>query len=192
VIRGSKREIDPSKSEGDSRGSSHSNSLRTRRRNSSLLERRLGQHLATVIVGRLVHSSRTIESTSSVDVATLTTDQIADLMDRQALNLPPPAGFTAVDLQGRVTGKLTGLFLPSGEEQLIVTVLDRSSDLDPAALIIDGSIVFQATRSNDSIVDRNGMAAATLTGYVSTAVRSVEVSWASTSGVTLADRVEIH
>lgn len=82
------------------------------------------------------------------------------------------------------------LYLPSGEQQLVVTVIDDSTDVQWAQLSIDDLVVHLATRANAGVIDRGSMGVATLVGYVSAATTSVDVEWMSSAGMLLSDRVE--
>ncbi|MCC7014681.1 MAG: hypothetical protein IT454_19120 [Planctomycetes bacterium] len=138
----------------------------------------------------IIHDSRSTEILAPVDVSTLSMDQIVELMEAQSRGEPLPAGFVALGSQGRVKATLMDLYLPSGEQQLVVTVIDDSTDVQWAQLSIDDLVVHLATRANAGVIDRGSMGVATLVGYVSAATTSVDVEWMSSAGMLLSDRVE--
>jgi hypothetical protein len=140
-----------------------------------------------------VYSSRTNSYTSTEDVSTIPLADILELMDRDTAGLPPPQGFTFDDFQGRVTGELTGMCLPSGEQQLLVTVIDDSEDTNDVVLEVEGTVVCRASREAGSIVDRNGFGIATLVGYVvPSAPLTVKVSWVYQDGFTSSEEVSLR
>lgn len=136
-----------------------------------------------------VYDSRSYEIRSDDDASLVPTEDVADLMDRLHAGLPPPDGFTLNGNVGRVKATLTGMVLTTGEEQMVVTIINDADDLVSAQLEIGGAVVSVATLANGSIIERNGMAMATLPGLVSDSTTDIEASWTSIDGLTNSNRV---
>jgi hypothetical protein len=74
-----------------------------------------------------------------------------------------PTTLSLVERKGEVNAVLTGLALsPSGERQLIVTVVDDIPDLLSCSVELNGQVGPLATRANGGVIDRNGQAIGTI------------------------------
>ena len=87
--------------------------------------------------------------------------------------------------EGEVKGVLTGLAIaPTGERQLVVTVVDDVPDVDSASVYVLGVLAATATRENGGVIERNGQAIATLGVLIPAGPPvQVEARWTSSSGV---------
>lgn len=141
------------------------------------------------VESRKVYDSHAYEVRSDLDASQIPFDTIVELDDRLTAGLPPPPGFTIMQSLGRVKGTLTGLMLASGEQQLVVTIVDEAADLQSAELFVDGAVEFVANTSNGSIIERSGLRVATMSAFVSESTTSVKATWTDSTGVTQSDEV---
>jgi hypothetical protein len=95
-----------------------------------------------------------------------------------------PTSIGIVELQAEIKAVLTGLVFPqTGEEQMVVTLLDDTPDLSEARLYVAGQLVATATRANGTIIDKNGIGIATLTTFVlEGSVTNIELKWTTSVG----------
>lgn len=141
------------------------------------------------VESRKVYDSHAYEVRSDLDASQIPFDTIVELDDRLTAGLPPPPGFTVMQSLGRVKGTLTGLMLASGEQQLVVTIVDEAADLQSAELYVDGALEFSASLANGSIIERNGLRVATMSTFVADSTTKVMAAWTDSSGFTFSDEV---
>ena len=116
--------------------------------------------------------------------ADATCRQMGDVLDAMVRNEPLPPGFTLVDEGGRVTGGFVGSVSLVGQQRLVFTLIDDSSDVEVARLYVDKVLVQTATRQNGAITDRDGFATATMTTLAFPSLTSsVKVEWESATGL---------
>ena len=112
-----------------------------------------------------------------------TVQEIAEMQNALEDGTPLPPGWAVIESHGNFTAKLSGYIAASGEHQLIVTLFDESNDLESAYLSVDGTVVFQASRSNGSIVVMGGSAIATLSAWILPAAgQTVRLEWEGFDG----------
>ena len=110
-----------------------------------------------------VHKSNVLAHTSSAEP---TLNDLYALHDSLEEGTPLPSLFTYAGTSGSVVAVLTGVQINGQEQQVSVTVMDDIVDLDDAWLYLGTQLLFHASRANGSVIDRNGWAVATLSGFV--------------------------
>lgn len=100
-----------------------------------------------------------------------------------------PSGFTKLQSVGAVKVTLTGAILDSGEVQFVVTLIDESADLETAQLYVGTTLLGTATPANGGIIDRSGLAAATLTGWqLPSAFTTGRIQWFNAASISVGER----
>ena len=104
-----------------------------------------------------------------------------------------PAGWSLLEDHGTATIVETGISTPSGDYGILVTCTESSTDLDSLEVYVNGILEQTATRANGLILDRGGLAVASVPMMVGPGLPvSFTLNWKSGGSTTRVDSLDLN